>query len=54
MARALCPDPPRVTIAVIAAAAVLGIGGSLTQVAVIAAGGLVGFLCLRDGRPCTD
>ena len=48
MARTLCPDPPRVTIAVIAAAAVLGIGGSATQVAVIAAGGLVGFLCLRD------
>ena len=48
MARTLCPDPPRVTIAVLAAAAVLGVGGSPTQVAVIAAGGLVGFLCLRD------
>ena len=48
MARTLCPDPPRVTIAVLAAAAVLGVGGSPAQVAVIAAGGLLGFLCLRD------
>ena len=48
MARALCPDPPRFTIAVLAAAAVLGVGGSPVQVAVIAAGGLVGFLWLRD------
>ena len=48
MARTLCPDPPRITIAVLAAAAVLGVGGSLTQVAVIAAGGLVGFVCLRN------
>ena len=51
MARTLCPDPPRVTIAVLAAAAVLVVGGSPTQVAVIAAGGLVGFLCLRDETP---
>ena len=48
MAKTLCPDPPRVTIAVLAAAAVLGVGGSATQVAVIAAGGLVGFLWLRE------
>ena len=48
MARTLCPDPPRVTIAVLAAAAVLGAGGPPTQVAVIAAGGLAGFLCLHD------
>ena len=48
MARTLCPDPPRFTIAVLAAAAVLGIGGSPAQVAVIAAGALVGFLLLRD------
>ena len=47
MARTLCPDPPRVTIAVLAAAVVLGVGGSPAQVAVIAAGGLIGFLCLR-------
>ena len=48
MAKTLCPDPPRVTIAVLAAAAVLGVGGSATQVAVIVAGGLVGFLWLRE------
>ena len=55
MARALCPDAPRFTIAVLAAAAVLGIGGSATQVAVIAAGGLIGYLCLRnDDRPSPD
>ena len=55
MARTLCPDPPRVTIAVLAAAAVLGAGGSATQVAVIVAGGLVGFLWLREqARPPSD
>ena len=51
MARTLCPDPPRFTIAVLAAAAVLAIGGATAQVAVIAAGGLVGFLLLRDEAP---
>ena len=52
MARTLCPDPPRVTVAVLGAAAVLGIGGSPTQIAVIAAGGLVGLLLLRtEGSP---
>ena len=55
MAKTLCPDPPRITIAVLAAAAVLGVGGSATQVAVIVAGGLVGFLWLReDARPSSD
>ncbi len=47
MARTLCPDPPRVTVAVLAAAAVLGLGGSPVQVAVIVAGGLAGLLLLR-------
>ncbi len=51
MARTLCPDPPRVTIAVLAAAAVLGAGGSATQVAAIAAGGLIGLLYLRAETP---
>ena len=55
MARTLCPDPPRLTIAVLAAAAVLIFGGSATQVAVIAAGGLAGYLFLRDeARPQHD
>ena len=48
MAKTLCPDPPRFTIAVLAAAAALAIGGATVQVAVIAAGGLVGFLLLRN------
>ena len=51
MARTLCPDPPRVTVAVLGAAAVLGIGGSPVQIAVIAAGGLVGLLLLRTEDP---
>ena len=51
MARTLCPDPPRLTIAVLAAAAVLAAGGAAAQVAVIAAGGLAGFLCLRNESP---
>lgn len=51
MARTLCPDPPRVTVAVLGAAAVLGIGGSPAQVAVIAAGGLFGLLLLRVEDP---
>ena len=52
MARTLCPDPPRVTVTVLGAAAVLGIGGSPTQIAVIAAGGLAGLLLLRtEGSP---
>ena len=51
MARTLCPDPPRVTVAVLAAAAVLGLGGSPIQIAVIAAGGLIGLLLLRTEDP---
>ena len=48
MARTLSPDPPRVTIAVLAAAAVLGFGGAAAQLAAIAGGGLAGFLFLRE------
>ena len=47
MAKTLCPDPPRVTIAVLAAAAVILVGGAPTQVAAIAAGGVIGYLWLR-------
>ena len=49
MARALCPDAPRVTVAALAAAASLGIGGPEGQAGVIAGGALAGFLFLRDG-----
>ena len=48
MARTLCPDPPRVTVAALAAAIALGIGGPAGQVGVIAGGALIGFLFLRD------
>jgi chromate transporter len=47
MARTLCPDPPRVTLAVLAAGAVLAAPTPLLQVAVIAAGGLAGLAFLR-------
>ncbi len=48
MARTLCPDPPRVTVAALAAALALGIGGPAGQVGVIAGGALVGLLFPRD------
>ena len=47
MARSLTPDAPRVTMAVIAAAAVLAIPAPLMQVGVIAAGGVAGLAWLR-------
>lgn len=47
MARSLTPDAPRVTMAVLAAAAVLAVPAPLMQVAAIAAGGLAGLLWLR-------
>ncbi len=51
MAKTLCPDPPRVTVAAAAAAVVLAIGGPPVQLAVIAAGGLAGLLWLRVEDP---
>ncbi len=47
MARNLCPDVQRVTIAVLAACAVLAAPTPLMQVGVIIVGGLVGFAFLR-------
>ena len=47
MARNLCPDKPRVTLAVLAAIAILAAPNALLQVAVIAAGGVLGWLFLR-------
>ncbi|MGF1592607.1 MAG: chromate efflux transporter [Kiloniellaceae bacterium] len=47
MARSLCPDAPRVTLAVLAAAVVLAAPTPAMQVSVIAAGGLAGLLALR-------
>lgn len=47
MGRALCPDAPRMTLAVLAAAAVLMVPSPWMQVGVIAAGGLAGRLLLH-------
>lgn len=52
MAMSLAPDWPRRWIAAAAAAAVLAIGGNLTQVGVLAAAALIGALLLE--RPTTS
>jgi chromate transporter len=49
MARNLCPDRERATIAVGAAMIVLAIPSSPGQIGAIAAGGLIGWALLRDG-----
>src|SRR5512139_1050104 len=48
MARGLCPDAPRATLAVVAAIAVFAWPGALGQVGVITAGGLAGVVLLRS------
>lgn len=47
MARSLCPDPPRATLTVLAAAGALLAPTPLAQVAVIAAGGAAGLIFLK-------
>ena len=47
MGRELCPDRARLTLAVIAAAVVLGFAGAMTQVGVIGAGALLGWFLYR-------
>jgi chromate transporter len=54
MARALCPDAPRITLAVAAAGAALAAPTPFVQVAVIAAGGLVGLAMLSGDAPGDD
>lgn len=49
MARSLCPDKERASIAVAAVLAVVFVGGSLGQIAAIALGGLAGLTLCRDG-----
>jgi chromate transporter len=51
MARSLCPDIPRAAIALAATALLLVRGGALVQSAVMALGGLGGWLFCRDVRP---
>jgi len=49
MARTLCPDRPRATLAVLAAVVVLLVPTAWGQVGAIAAGGIIGLVALRDG-----
>ncbi len=49
MARNLCPDRPRATIAIGAAILALGIPSAAGQIGAIAAGGLIGWALLRGG-----
>jgi chromate transporter len=50
MARNLCPDATRATIAAAGAFAILAIGSAWTQLAVVAAGALAGLALCRDAR----
>jgi chromate transporter len=51
LARTLCPDPTRASIAAAAAAIVLSIATSSAQIAVIVMGGLIGlWLCREDAQ----
>jgi len=49
MARQLCPDRPRASIAVAAVLLVMSVGGDTGQVMAILLGGLAGLWCCRDG-----
>ena len=49
MGRTLCPDPLRLSLAVIAAALVIVVPGAAAQLSVIAGGALAGFVLLREG-----
>ncbi|WP_404425044.1 chromate efflux transporter [Thalassospira australica] len=54
MARSLCPDIPRATMALIAAALMIAVNGIGMQVLVIAAGSVAGFLFLRGDTGKVD
>jgi chromate transporter len=51
MTRQLCPDLPRVTIAAVAAAAILVTGPAWVQLVVVAAGGVAGLVFCRGVQP---
>jgi chromate transporter len=51
MARSLCPDAKRATLAVLATIAVLAVPSPFVQVGVIVVGGLVGWALLRSDAP---
>ena len=50
MARNLCPDAIRASIAAAAGFAILALGGAWTQLAVVAAGAIAGLALCRDAR----
>jgi chromate transporter len=50
MARSLCPDRPRITLAILAAIAMLFWHSAIAQVGVIALGGLLGWMMLHGGE----
>lgn len=54
MSRALCPDAPRAGIALVAAVAALMAPGAWSQIAVIAAGAVVGWAAMRSRDPADD
>ncbi|MGH7031653.1 MAG: chromate efflux transporter, partial [Stellaceae bacterium] len=54
MARNLCPDRPRATIAIGAAILALGVPSSAGQIGAIAAGGAIGWVLLRDGQAARE
>ncbi len=51
MARSLCPDAKRATLAVLATIAVLAVPSPFVQVGVIVVGGLIGWAMLRSDAP---
>lgn len=54
MGKKLCPDRARVSLAILAAAALLAAPGAITQLAVIAIGGVAGYRLYRDAIPAAD
>lgn len=54
MARSLCPDRPRITLAILAAIAMLFWHSAIAQVGVIALGGLLGWMMLHGGETTSD
>jgi len=54
MGKKLCPDRARVTLCLLAAAVLLSVPGAIAQLAVIAAGGLVGYQLYRDSVSVAD
>ena len=51
MARALCPDAPRATIAAVATASILAVAHAWMQVLVVALGAVIGLVACRGAQP---